>query len=1220
LGRFLDVCNAVAYAHSRGVLHRDLKPGNVMLGQFGETLVVDWGLAKVVGRSEPGGGEATLIASGSSIVETMAGSAVGTPAYMSPEQAEGKLDALGPRSDIYSLGAILYCLLTGQPPVQDDDAAVVLEKVRRGDITAPRALRPDVPPALEAICLKALALRPADRYPAVLALADDVTRWLADEPVSAYGEPWPVRAGRWARKHKPLVSGTAAALLVGLIAAAAGVMWYQEEQNRETLRRAEAERKTMLAGAAVRHALDQAESAVEELHDILKKPGGVFELLNRPENWQARIKLADAALDRARALAKAATGLDPKLGAEADNLQAALRQDEDDRRLVVRLEKIRMDKDAFVEGEFDYAGAAREYPKAFAEAGLAMPEGETEALASRIRASRIKEQLVAALDDWAFVAVRAGKEELAERVLATGRRAASDPAWGDRMRHLKMWRDRNALTKLIKDAHPNGLSPQTLNLVGILLGKDNPVRESWLRDAQAQYPADFWLNLQLANAIGKSNPLEAAGFLRVAIVTRPGSSAAYNNLGGALRVRKKLPEAVAAYHKAIELDPKYAVAYLNLGLALRDQKKLPEAVAAYHKAIELDPKFALAYNTLGVALGDQKKPPEAIAAFHKAIELDPNFAKAYYNLGIALRDHKKLPEAIAAFHKAIELDPNDAKAYSNLGVALHEQKKLPEAVDAFHKAIELDPKYAVAYLNLGLAHRDQKKLPEAIAAYHKAIELDPKFALAYNAVGIALHEQKKLPEAVAAYHKAIELDPKDARAYYNLGIALRVQKKLPEAVAAYHKAIELDSKYALAYYNLGIALSVQKKLPEAIAAYHKAIELDPKHAMAHNNLGNALDGQKKLPEAVAAYHKAIELDPKFAVAYYNLGTALREQKNLPEAIAAYHKAIELAPKFGMAHGALGLTLFRRGAFDEASLATRKALDLLPEGHPMRALALNQLKQCQQMLALEKRLSLVLEGNETAAAGELLDISDMCRRYNRRYPTAVRLYQDAYKADASLANDWTKPHRYNAACAAALAAAGSGEEAAKLTAEEKARLRRIARDWLQADLDLVRKNLKGAEPRVVIQAEDRLGHWQRDDDLVGVRDRQKLDGLPEAESKAWQALWTDVAVLLKEARMQFPGTRREGALTDKGKSQVHPWKMVAGRTYVIDLESAAFDAFLRLEDPTGKLLAENDDISPTNQNSRLVFTPKADGSYRVVATSFQEAGTGPYTLRVREFDR
>jgi hypothetical protein len=138
-------------------------------------------------------------------------------------------------------------------------------------------------------------------------------------------------------------------------------------------------------------------------------------------------------------------------------------------------------------------------------------------------------------------------------------------------------------------------------------------------------------------------------------------------------------------------------------------------------------------------------------------------------------------------------------------------------------------------------------------------------------------------------------------------------------------------------------------------------------------------------------------------------------------------------------------------------------------------------------------------------------------------------------------------------------------------------------------------------------------------VADVRDTEKLNGLPEPQRKPWQALWADVAGLVKEARMHYTETRREGALTDKEKSQVHAWKMVAGRTYVIDLESAAFDAFLRLEDAAGKLLAENDDISPTNQNSRLVFTPKTDGSYRIVATSFQEAGTGPYTLRVREFE-
>jgi serine/threonine protein kinase len=204
LGRFVAVCNAVAYAHSRGVLHRDLKPSNVMLGPYGETLVVDWGLAKVVGRSAgtDGASEGTLrppSASGSD--PTRLGLAIGTPSYMSPEQAAGKLEELGPASDVYSLGATLYCLLTGRAPVEGQEAGEVLRKVQAGDFAPPRAVKRQVPPALEAVCLKALAVRPADRYGSARALADEVEHWLADEPVAAYREPWPARLALFSQRR-----------------------------------------------------------------------------------------------------------------------------------------------------------------------------------------------------------------------------------------------------------------------------------------------------------------------------------------------------------------------------------------------------------------------------------------------------------------------------------------------------------------------------------------------------------------------------------------------------------------------------------------------------------------------------------------------------------------------------------------------------------------------------------------------------------------------------------------------------------------------------------------------------------------------------------------------------------------------------------------------------------------------------------------------------------
>ena len=143
LRRFLDVCNAVDYAHSRGVLHRDLKPGNVIVGKHGETLVVDWGLAKATGRSDPSAGERTLRpGSATSSVETLPGSALGTPAYMSPEQAGGELDKLGPATDVYSLGAMLYCLLTGRAPFAGDDVGAVLDRVSSGRLPVAAADRP----------------------------------------------------------------------------------------------------------------------------------------------------------------------------------------------------------------------------------------------------------------------------------------------------------------------------------------------------------------------------------------------------------------------------------------------------------------------------------------------------------------------------------------------------------------------------------------------------------------------------------------------------------------------------------------------------------------------------------------------------------------------------------------------------------------------------------------------------------------------------------------------------------------------------------------------------------------------------------------------------------------------------------------------------------------------------------------------------------------------
>ena len=259
LQRFIAVCQAIGYAHTRGVIHRDIKPHNVMVGTFGETLVVDWGLAKVVGDLTPDRPSGmirppTLDADATEELTTM-GTAVGTPAYMPPEQAAGRVDEFGPRSDIYSLGATLYCLLVGKAPFTGGTTDEVVQRVIKGDFPRPREVKPDVPRPLEAVALKAMALKQPDRYQDALALAADVERWLSDEPVSCYRESLKARVARWVRRRPARVAAVSSLLLTGLLGVAA-VLWFVNDERKNTDKaRRDAEAARDVATAAEQNAV-----------------------------------------------------------------------------------------------------------------------------------------------------------------------------------------------------------------------------------------------------------------------------------------------------------------------------------------------------------------------------------------------------------------------------------------------------------------------------------------------------------------------------------------------------------------------------------------------------------------------------------------------------------------------------------------------------------------------------------------------------------------------------------------------------------------------------------------------------------------------------------------------------------------------------------------------------------------------------------------------------
>lgn len=298
LTRFLQICEAIDYAHSRGVIHRDIKPSNLMLGEFGEALVVDWGLAKSLaspeeetsgpsesvldlkesegtGANRSNSGSGTRAGAGSrgesgarvvpklaGSSATMDGSRIGTPAYMSPEQAAGENDRVGVRSDVYALGATLYQILTGHPPIEEVELQGMLVAICLGKIRPPRQHWRAIPKPLEAICIKALSLKPEDRFASAGALAEELQRFLADEPLTCWQGNWTDRLGRWVRHHQTFSSSIAVAALVSIIVLAGAFRWV------DALRE-EAESKARLARIAEadanRSALDAAQAQSETL-------------------------------------------------------------------------------------------------------------------------------------------------------------------------------------------------------------------------------------------------------------------------------------------------------------------------------------------------------------------------------------------------------------------------------------------------------------------------------------------------------------------------------------------------------------------------------------------------------------------------------------------------------------------------------------------------------------------------------------------------------------------------------------------------------------------------------------------------------------------------------------------------------------------------------------------------------------------------------------------
>jgi tetratricopeptide (TPR) repeat protein len=316
-------------------------------------------------------------------------------------------------------------------------------------------------------------------------------------------------------------------------------------------------------------------------------------------------------------------------------------------------------------------------------------------------------------------------------------------------------------------------------------------------------------------------------------------------------------------------------------------------------------------------------------------------------------------------------------------------------------------------------------------------------------------------------------------------------------------------------------LSALGKLEEAIAEYRIAIELKPDYAEAHCDLGHALSASGDKHGAIAAYREAIRVRPDFAGAHYKLAVALQGSGDVRGAIAAYREAIRLKPDYAEAHCNLGFVLRGQGQYAE-SLAELRV------GHGLGSKRPDWRYPSAAWVAEAERLAAVLAGTARPAdAAEGLAFAQTAYD-TKRYAGAARFWSEALAADPKLSDDRGAQHRYNAACAAALAATGRAEGEPPPDAAAKAELRRKAQEWLRAELAAWSKVLDSGDPKARAAVAPTLRHWKEDSDLAGVRDGDALAKLPADERRAWEALWKDVDALLKgEARPGPAGSEPSG---------------------------------------------------------------------------------------------
>jgi tetratricopeptide (TPR) repeat protein/tRNA A-37 threonylcarbamoyl transferase component Bud32 len=711
LTRFVAVCNTVAFAHSRGIVHRDLKPQNVMLGKFGETLVVDWGLAKPFDRTQDqrAAGEETLRpAATTSSENTQAGATLGTPAYMSPEQAEGRWDAVGAASDVYSLGATLYALLTGQPPFQGRNPDEILVRVRRGEFAPPRQVKPHVPLALEAVCLRAMAHDPDKRYATATALAQDVERWLADEPVTVYRERLRGRLQRWARRRRTLVASAAVAILLLVAAGVAGLFLWQVMEQRQH----EAERRHEQQTQVYREKLWLDTLASERL--------GLTELHNGHfDNASTILRQAVEHLDKEARVVTGHTELADLRMNLADKLQRAER--------LVQFYARSDDAERIVAESFDSRELHGDREGlANCESGLkalgvfeheqwwkALPDADLEEHQRRQLQKDVYRQLL-------FLGCMRGKAGLKNFM------AATDPV---------AFRAALDAVAAVKRYHPSSSTAGILEIAcHFKLGQFDQMRT--MPRSEPDTAADYYF----------------VGMLHTWIAHAPKdpiTQVALRTMEKMMNLDFQTPLRTAEQYlrTAATLEPKHYWTHLWLGFTLVSANKPDAAELAFDTCVGLRPDLMIGYGLRALTLRNQ-------------------IQKTTDSRGRA----QFVSRAFTGLNAALKVNPNDGRAHAWRGIAYLHERAYDDALKDFNEAIRLEPRYPPAHQGRGSAYQAKGDFDHAIEDFTEAIRLDSRFFVIFRTRGYLLAQLGRWEKAEEDYTRALRMEPVDANVWHEAAL------------------------------------------------------------------------------------------------------------------------------------------------------------------------------------------------------------------------------------------------------------------------------------------------------------------------------------------------------------------------------------------------------------------------------------------------------------------